>query len=232
MDSNWEKDNDMTRKMEKFIEREIYSNREIFSKFSRINDIVGQKSGVDAIISTTDGRIVNANVDEKVAYTWANKFLQTFAFEIKSRRNEGWLVNDKLKTQYYLLVWINYAGIPSKGFEGKYENWDVSKLDENNIKIADYVLISSGTLKKYLEEHGLSCKRLLEIADEIRASGKYRQKIEYNGFRFTYGTIRDDGERPINILIGKEPLREMAVISGTVGSDKWNDYDWKKIKNG
>ena len=94
----------------RFIDEFLYArfpNGDAFKAIIRVCDKEQQLQGIDVIFTALDGR--EFVVDEKAQLYYINKDLPTFAFEISFLREgwptTGWLCNETLKTDLYLLIW-------------------------------------------------------------------------------------------------------------------------------
>ena len=161
-----------------------------------------QLNGVDVEFIGTDGRVYC--VDEKAQLHYLNKSLPTFAFELLSYQKGydtvGWLCNDKLKTDLYMLIWPyavqdDYQGITWEQFTK-----------------ADCLLIQKRKVLKMLASKGLTTDTMLADARRIRASGR-KGKIPIDGIKGIYyfaSYPKKYQEAPINIIISKPKLQDLA----------------------
>lgn len=185
----------------KFIDEFLYArfpNADSFKSIQRIFDKEQQLQGVDVIFTAADGR--SFCIDEKAQLYYINKDLPTFAFEISFLRDgwptTGWLCNEALKTDFYLLVWPfatqeHVAGIAADQF----------------VK-ADCLLIQKKAVLHLLKMNGLSAEKMMQDAERIRAEGRIG-KIPIEGVRGIYyfaSDARKYREAPINVVITKNHL--------------------------
>ena len=187
--------------MDKFL-YERFPTGGAFSSIRRMHDKEEQLSGVDVEFIGTDGRVYC--VDEKAQLHYLNQNLPTFAFELLSFQKEydtvGWLCNDKLKTDFFMLIWPfatqdEYEGITWEQFTK-----------------ADCLLIQKQRILKMLASKGLTVERMLSDARSIRTSGR-KGKIPIDGIKGIYyfaSYPRKYQEAPINIVISKSKLRAIA----------------------
>ena len=108
--SRREEDMSAEAELARFLDQYLYSrfpNKQRYSSIKRIRDKSEQLKGTDVRFTMKDGRVFN--VDEKAQLYYLNKDLPTFAFEIQFLRHgfptTGWLCNNCLDTDYYLLIW-------------------------------------------------------------------------------------------------------------------------------
>lgn len=188
-----------------FLDKYLYERFPTGSAFSSIRRVHGkeeQLNGVDVEFIGTDGRVYC--VDEKAQLHYLNQNLPTFAFELfsyqKGYDTVGWLCNDKLKTDFYLLIWPcatqdSYEGITWEQFTK-----------------ADCLLIQKHKILKMLASKGLTVERMLADARRIRVSGQ-KGKIPIEGIKGIYyfaSYPKKYQEAPINIIISKPFLLELA----------------------
>ena len=164
--------------------------------------------------------------------------LPTFAFELSFIRKSGdwtlgWLLDQEKTTECYLVTWpwaikenciaYDFGRKDKEGNNDPYYYYtceDITKLE--------FALISRQKLLNYLSEKGFSSERLLKDEQEIRRSKDKRGCIknlktsieEELGFNFSdtkkpktgfYYTYTDSlKEKPVNLVIYKETLREIA----------------------
>ena len=188
-----------------FMDKYLYSNfpnNEAFDNIRRIDDKREQLNGIDVEFIGKDGK--HYCVDEKAQLYYLNQDLPTFAFEILFKRNgydtTGWLCNDSLKTDLYMLIWPFATQDTPKGI-----TWD-------KFTKADCLLIQKKRLLKMLSDKGLSIEEMLDGARRIRRSGK-TGKIPIAGLRGIYYYASNPQryrEAPINIVISKNILNEIA----------------------
>ena len=124
--------------------------------------------------------------------------LPTFCFEISGNVNtsqKGWLINPDVETEYYLMT-------------------------QNNVASTEAMLIKKETLKKEIERH---LGDLEVLVDKIRAyeihqksAARFNEKGELvkNRNRMNIYPVLSCGlyEQPINIVVRKEVLKELAIM--------------------
>lgn len=189
-----------------FLDRYLYDrfpNRQRYSSIERIKNRRDQLNGTDVRFIMKDGRVFN--VDEKAQLYYLNKNLPTFAFEIQFLRygtpTTGWLCNERLQTDYYMLIWP---------FADRNTLQDISWKDFTKV---DCLMISKRSILSFLESKGLTMDRLLTDAEEIRrkhCTGKIR--IDgLTGIYYFASYPQYYAEAPINIIISKAYLRHIAA---------------------
>ena len=154
MIENRANDSKVEREIAKFLDENLYSNKEVFKEFARTDGKDEQIKGSDLILSTADGKLDRVVVDEKVAARYANTDLNSFALELSfigrdGKRRNGWFTDYFKNTEYYLLGWINKADIP---YDEENKRYDTNSIAKDNIKSLDWVLVSRQKIMKLLEE--------------------------------------------------------------------------------
>ena len=227
MINNRANDSKVEREIAKFLDENLYSNKEIFKEFARTDSKDEQIKGSDLILSTSDGKLDRVVVDEKVAARYANTNLNTFSLELSyigkdGKRKCGWLTDNTNKTEYYLLGWINKADIPYDEINKRY---DTNSITKDSIKSFDWVLVSKQKIMKCLEEKGWTLDRLSSQDKKIRENGGVKTKEFINGVSFRYSDIYV--EKPINVLLEKETYFEISDYHGNINIS--NETPTKKI---
>ena len=210
--------NDMAveREIAAFLDEHLYSNADMFSEFARTDDRDEQLAGSDLVLSTSDGKLNRAVVDEKVASRYACSGLDTFALELSfigrlGQKRCGWLLDNTKATQYFLFGWITKADIPY--LDGK-KRYDTNKLTRDNIREMEWVLVSKDKIIKFLEKKGWTLDRLARQDERIRERGTVVTKDFINGVSFRYSG--DYIEKPINLLLKKDTYKELSDYNGII----------------
>ena len=197
------RDQDMSAEAElaRFIDENLYTrfpNSSSFKTIARVHDKEQQLQGVDVVFTAVDDR--KFRVDEKAQLYYLNKDLPTFAFEINFLRDgwptTGWLCNETLKTDLYLLIWPFADQDDCKG------------ISANQFTKVDCLLIQKKAILNFLEKNGLSIEQMVHDAKKIREEGK-TGKIPIEGVRGIYYYASDPRryrEAPINVVISKKYL--------------------------
>ena len=172
-----------------------------FESIARVYDKEQQLKGVDVVVST--GK-TTGNIDEKAQIYYVNKNLPTFAFELQFLKYgeviEGWFLNDRLSTDYYLLIW------PQATTDSIYE------LTKETFTRLDALMVSKKKLRSRLEELGLSKEVLMRKAAERRCNRIYgKTATGHKGIYYYLSDSRKYVEAPINIVISKDILQELAT---------------------
>jgi len=181
--------------------------------FERKVDKYSQLNGVDVEIVVDEKRMY---IDEKAAFYYSNAMIPTFAFEIDSIQKGhdnpvvGWFINDKLQTDYYMLIWPN---VKCDRIGKQCVMKDLKKLKKSDFTIIEAMLINKKSLLNAVYSQGLDSERLIEYAKRIRklkrgASETYTEEFD-NYIKIMYsGSI---AEQPINAVIRKELLKQVAT---------------------
>lgn len=216
MINNRANDSNVEREIAKFLDYNLYSNKDLFKEFVRTDEKDEQIKGSDLILSTSDGKLDRVVVDEKVAARFANTNLNSFALELSfigrdGKRKSGWFTDYTKKTEYYLLGWINNADIP---YDEENKRYDTNSITKDNIKSLDWVLVSRQKIMKFLEKKGWTLDRLALQDNKIRENGSVKTKEFINGVSFRYSDSYV--EKPINILLEKESYIEISDYHGSI----------------
>ncbi len=179
-----------------------FPHGESFSHIERIQNKAEQLSGVDVRFTSKDGTVYD--VDEKAQLYYLNKNLPTFAFEIQFLREGketlGWLCNESLLTDIYLLIWPFATQDTPKGIR-----WD-------QFTKADCLLVKKKKLLSLLKAEGLTPKKMFEKASQLRKDG-HIGKAAISGVKGIYYYASDPKkyrEAPINIVVSKDRLLKIA----------------------
>ena len=216
MINNRANDSNVEREIAKFLDYNLYSNKDLFKEFVRTDEKDEQIKGSDLILSTSDGKLDRVVVDEKVAARFANTNLNSFALELSfigrdGKRKSGWFTDYAKKTEYYLLGWINKADIP---YDEENKRYDTNSITKDNIKSLDWALVSRQKIMKFLEKKGWTLDRLALQDNKIRENGGVKTKEFINGVSFRYSDAYV--EKPINILLQKESYIEISDYHGNI----------------
>ena len=211
-----------------YLDKFLYT-KDLFSFVQRIEDKDTQRSGVDIILTSQSLGLANAKVDEKCALSFINCDIPTFAFELSSKkigpdnkpvepfqRKEGWLLNNNLNTEYYLLTWLFACPIEKK------EHFP--SLQEQDIISSLFVLIKKNSIVNILSQKGYTSDKLRETDAYLRsialsngdsACCDAARKISKSGdVKFSYTFSR--AERPINVLLYRSEMIAYAQAFGVV----------------
>lgn len=196
----------------KFLDHHLYHEllrERKFASFQRVTSIAQQKQGIDIIARSADQV---AFIDEKAQLHYINNTRPTFAFElefyIKGRRIEGWFLNRSLKTTHYLLLWPN----------AKTE--DLTVIRDADFTVVEGIVISRQRIKKYLAQKGFDEDALKAKAEDLRSkrvSGP--QPTSYAGIKFYVSPSSEYLENPINIVISKKILAQIADAHYSISQD-------------
>ena len=198
----------------------------------RITDRERQIRGIDVILNVRgqDGS-QEFRVDEKASLHYGNQMIKTFAFELSSMQGshiepiDGWLINDSLLTDLYLLVWPNIkCEHEIKNKKSCLKNLD--ELTKDDFTILEVMLVRRQKLLQYLEKIGLTKEKLCDAANNIRIeiNTVYPDKVDQNkkfnaskGCKYYYtGNL---SERPINLLVPRKTLLEVSDRAYLVAED-------------
>lgn len=190
-------------------------------EFDRKKDKESQLQGIDVELMA-DGKIFV--IDEKASFYYSNAMIPTFAFEIDSIQRghdepvEGWFVNDRLKTEYYLLIWPN---IKCELQDGQWVRKNLNVIKMSDFTIVEAMLIEKQRLLIEVEKHGCNKPYLVEYAKRLRQlmNNKAESKFEVidDDIKIMYsGKI---AEKPINAVIQKSLLKSIASATYLISED-------------
>lgn len=180
--------------------------------FKRMKDRESQLNGVDILIEV-DGK--NMIIDEKASLYYSNAMIPTFAFELDSIQRgktepvEGWLVNDNLATEYYMLIWPNVKCIKQ---DKQWIRKDIKCLQKDDFTIVEAFLVPKQGIRMELERRGYDREHLLLYAKRMREMYKGQDGMKEepinDEMKFTFsGQL---AEKPVNIVIRKSLLQMRA----------------------
>lgn len=174
-----------------------------------VHDRARQLKGIDAIGSIGN---VSINVDVKAIASQLN----TFCFEISgnvSTNQVGWLINPKLETTHYLIVYHTVKGAE--------RNYRLGKriMTVNNVIETEALLIEKEKLKSFIQKE--LGQNLDSVVKEIRKQDlEGRGVVRFNKeMNVVKGTVNQKAyptislglkEQPINVVVRKESLKELA----------------------
>lgn len=202
-------DEENTRIVNDFLDKYFYTKENSFEFIKRIDERNLQIQGID-ILFDYNGRHYTA--DEKAATAYINKGLRTFSFELAfvNARDEimdGWLLNEELKTDSYVLVWIDEGDVVPFSEETP----DIEVLNGiDGIKVADVALVDKCRILEELWALGWSIDKLRAKCDAILddPDSQNMGNVWKNGCKFTYS--RQLVEEPVNVLLPREKLIEIS----------------------
>ena len=215
----------------KFMDRAFYSKLHDKDgnsiQFHRIVDYNLQKKGVDVCVEVQGRRFL---IDEKATFYYSNLMIPTFAFEIESiQKNseqpvEGWLLNDKLATDYYMLIWPNIKCKKQKN-NNAWIRVDMDELQEDDFTIIEAMLIKKQRIIEYLNSFDWHKSRILDYAKRLRrlndmATNNIKEKIPGIS-EFYFYLSKNLAEQPVNIVIRKDRLCELADANYFISLEKY-----------
>lgn len=195
--------------------------------FERITDVTMQQKGIDVIIKAQGHHFF---IDEKATLHYSNMMLPTFAFEVNSIQRistapvDGWLLNDDLKTEYYMLIWPNVKCVQSSKGD-KWERVSLCDLKKNDFTIIEAMLVKKKSILEYLAKNSWGKDRIIAYAKKIRDSYQddlKDERIYLKGIEeFYFFYTKKLAEKPINIVIRKEILRQLADASYFISAERY-----------
>lgn len=180
--------------------------------FKRMKDKESQLNGVDILIEV-DGKCMV--IDEKASIYYSNAMIPTFAFELDSIQRgrtepvEGWLINDNLATEYYMLIWPNVKCIKQ---DKQWIRKDIKKLQKDDFTIVEAFLVPKQGIRMELERRGYDREHLILYAQKMRemCSGKTDMKKETVDDEIEFSYSGQLAEKPVNVVIRKSLLQKLA----------------------
>lgn len=213
---NWTADDAKRRSQDELQEKVIgqFLDAYYYPTFSttidRNTDKETQIHGLDITVTSSNNNVYT--IDEKAAVKWANKQLNTFAFEVDSLDKNGKLYNGWLMTStndavndYWLLAWIDSA----------------TTTNFNNVNDVEQItvsLIKKTDLYNWLHKKHIDGKSLKAVANNLRSNFNYNNNNTYTIINGLKVTIQPKvSEHAINILIPRKVLTsDVATYSAVV----------------
>ena len=209
MMSNYKERLTLDRKNERIIcqvlDRYLYS-KDLFSNTGRTTDYQQQAvEGIDIYFSTSADTFV---CDEKCAYYYANKNLQTFALELSAYspkahcRYYGWYLAPNKKANSYMFIYLNKC-------EGELFNFTSGDVHE-----VEVILVKKEAIQHYLDGLGFTKDKLMEINSDIADKHVRSWLYDRDGIRFHYSYRYE--EKTINLLIPRKVLRDISEYNDVI----------------
>lgn len=218
-----EKDMVAEQELAKYLDNYLYKkNIEKCKSITRIQDKAMQMEGLDVVIEYENG--MQVNIDEKAQLHYMDVCLPTFAFEISfigrdNELHEGWLYNPNLKTDTYMLIWPQKSIYHEEIVAIKDKTKQLKKIREilphihyQDFEQVDCYLIKREKIKEYLASNNWDEQRIKEKVKRLREAKQYGKTAvaSTNDFYFYFSDSTKYREAPINIVIRKNKLRELA----------------------
>ena len=195
----------------KFLDKYFYPK--IDTSFKRVESLEEQYQGIDVYIG-------NCAIDEKVACHYVNSDLPTFAFEISyinrgEYLQDGWLLDDKLKTDVYLLMWVYTEKFPfvKQTWNGNFYITEKTIIYESltaeEISSIDCCILSKANLLNYLESINLTKDKLRDLSAYMRENKKKIYEISSN---LRLQSSSNLVEYPVNLIISKNILKTISNV--------------------
>ncbi len=138
-------------------------------------------------------------VDEKSQLDYINERLPTFAFELFYEKNgelkQGWLFDEKKKTDFYALV------------------TSIFSEDNQYFTSCDITFVNRKKLIQFLEKQHLSFSKIKQIVlPQMGFHGKmHLDSLNPSGEGYIYFSHRNKAEKPINLILHLDFLRKIKV---------------------
>ncbi|WP_405384832.1 hypothetical protein [Maribacter sp. LLG6340-A2] len=174
--------------------------KKYLTKYStkRIVDMKKQLAGIDIVFTHKQSKAVYY-IDEKAQLDYINDDLPTFAFELtyfkRDLYKEGWLFDDRKKTDFYALVTAIYEDEPSR-----YTTCKITMV--NRQKLCSFLKekkITKSTLATYYHNAGTK-------------QGKLRiRELDHRTEGYLYFSTIKKVEKPVNLILRLDYLIENGL---------------------
>lgn len=219
MKSSFKSDYKTEQEIGKFLDKYFY-NQELVGDFYRYQEEGEQKKGKDVKFSLGD--LKDIIVDEKAQIRYTNRNLPSFIMEMQwlsedGSKNEGWFINPKYETQYYLLIWPNAT--KDKGYKAEDITW------------LECILLEKKEMLNHFIKKDIDFSRISEICDYIYKKGNYgkQQDYDYDDCYFFFSNDIEP-EMPINIVVKKPVLVNLSHFHFCMVREGDKVYiKWKKL---
>ena len=215
-DSSFENDLRIEHEVAKYLDANLYCSP-LFSEFNRTPGDAAQKKGCDIVLSSDEFGLQSAIVDEKATIHYINQDISTFAFELsfKSKNNNervpGWFLDDRKKTEAYVLIW---PFVKQSNIRGRFD-----EMTCDDISGVRYLIVNRGKIRAYLAKRGFTKQVLLNIAEEIAQKdidGRFEMDNYDEDYRFYFYSSLKYVEKPVNIVFDRYILWCLADKKGGI----------------
>lgn len=184
-----------------FLKTKFYINSAI-ERYTSVTDVEYQKLGVDVVLTSSKFGLTDIKIDEKTQTNYLGGGTSTFAFEISSNGNLGWILKPKLETTHFLFNWLR-----TKDRETLSSVEDIVRLE--------YCLISKESVRNMFVLHGINRQMVSEILDYSINDKSGVDKIPHFGNDSWWVTKSNNiYEKPINIVFKKNELISRSILHG------------------
>ena len=215
--SNFKDDLSAEKELGEYLDKYLYDVSPDFTDVKRIKEtqMDYQYSGIDVEASYDNEEML---IDEK-GYLSSSKIMNTFALEIsylnpRNERVEGWLFDPRKKTTHYLFCWNK-----------RDKDIDHKEVKEKDFHYVIAMLVARDDLINYLNtKYGINQETSQEKVNEILSSNK-TGPIDKIGDNTTskYFYSNHLAEKPINIVLNKKELQEIAIFHKLVKRSELKD---------
>ena len=219
MKSNYYSDSDFERNSIEYLKAHNVLEKLGFTDIIHIEDKETQIKGVDVIANLGEQKVT---IDVKSVAS----MLPTFSQEIANCASKriGWIMNNKLETDYYLYVWHNVSGIPYSEAKNKIA------LDCECITNSDCVLVKKSVLQDFIfQNFGTVCseevgEKFIRVTSKIPNQNSTVYFILNENRKLCWGLEKPSGhgvyitrsdkikEQPLNFIIRKSDLEKMGKL--------------------
>lgn len=118
---------------------------------------------------------------------------------------EGWLLNKDLKTNHYMIIWTNL-----RYDKERWTSEDIGKIEVDDFTIVEAMLINKEKIINYLNDNHWPKNRIYEYSRMLREQHLINKQSMPGMKDFCFYYTDSLAEQPINILIKKTKLRDLA----------------------
>lgn len=197
-----------------FLDKYFYAKLEVRDYFrntpEKHNYLQYQYKGIDVTFKWNGYDFI---VDEKATLHYPNG-IPTFAFELRYIKDNiwrpGWFYDETKQTEYYLLAWP------------KRQDIKLSELKMEHFQTVEVMLLSRKNLHEYLNKNYDITKQAIHVAvDNIITANNYGKlhNIHPSSNHYYYYT-KYLSETPVNLVIQKSTLKELAIFHFVIYRDK------------
>lgn len=176
-----------------------------------VNDRDRQVRGVDIILTSAADGLDHAKTDIKSAVKYSDRYLPTYSLELSFinkglKEQTGWLLDDRLETEYYLLLYPH---------SGKHYT-DIKTVDD--IDYIDYYLVKKEDILRFLLSRGYGKEELLDVSASMREEYDGGSKLirESKSENFHFSLSGNMPEKPINVVVKRRVYDRYAIKKGRI----------------
>ncbi|RDY59796.1 hypothetical protein [Flagellimonas nanhaiensis] len=197
MKSSFKSDLQQEKRLTKLLDS-YYKKYLVQYSFKRISSYKEQLQGIDLVL-IHKGSQVEYFVDEKAQLDYINESLPTFALELFYEKNsvhkQGWLFDQRKKTQFYSLVTSIYSD------------------EENVFTSCNITFVNRSKLIEHLNLLGLTSENLQNtIKENQEVHGKLiLEQLHPRKEGYLFFSTQNKAEKPVNLILKLDYLIEIGV---------------------